>query len=204
MSPILCLATDAIFVKMRGFQSPIYLSSLNNVVLFFCILQKQFTMINNGDLESYILDAIFNGTSWTTGTGTQDFWPFIQRAKIQNMSLQRQQMIAYLQDMENAMSTSLISSAVLAILLLTIAFPYKTMTVVIICKNTRFWTQINAILALNSIMQVFSSIPLLFFTSGSLFRAIHTYTMESEDLRNIVFYGAFWLVSTTVASSLMW
>ena len=102
------------------------------------------------------------------------------------------------------MTTALISSAAFVIVLLTIAIPYNIITVVIVCKNSRFWTQINAILALNSAMQALSSVPAVFFSSGVLFRAIHTYTMESEDFRSIVVNGVFMVMTTSIASSVMW
>ena len=160
-------------------------------------------MATNMDLDGYLLDAILNGSSWTTGM-TQDFWQLIQSANVQNMSMHKQQAIVYLRDMENAMTTSLIYSAVFIIVLLTIAIPYNIITVVIVCKNSRFWTQINAILALNSAMQALSSVPVVLFSSGVHFRAIHTYTMESEDFRSNVVNGVFLVMTTSIASSVMW
>ena len=160
-------------------------------------------MATNKDLDCYLVDAILNGSSWTTGM-TQEFWQLIQSANVQNMSMHKQQAIVYLRDMENAMATALISSAVLVIVLLTIAIPYNIITVVIVCKNSRFWTQINAILALNSAMQALSSIPVVFGSSGGNFRAIHTYTMESENSQKIVVNGVFLVITTSIASSVMW
>ena len=160
-------------------------------------------MATNKDLDCYFVDAILNGSSWTSGM-TQEFWQLIHSANVQNMSMHKQQAIEYLRDMENAMTTALISSAAFVIVLLAIAIPYNIITVVIVCKNSRFWTQINAILALNSAMQALSSVPVVFFSSGGHFRAIHTYTMESEDFRSIVVNGAFLFGTTSIASSVMW
>ena len=153
------------------------------------------------DLDSFIKDAIFNGSSWTTGV-TQEFWKLIEMADVRNMALHNQRTIVFLRDMEGAMSMTLISHAVLVIVLLTIAIPYNTMTAVVICKDSKFWTQINAILALNSALQALTSIPFVFFNAGGhLLGAIPTY---SEDVQKIIMQLSRWVVMTSIECSLMW
>ena len=91
-------------------------------------------------------------------------------------------------------------SACFTIYHLLLAIPFNLMSILTIAKSPQLWTQINAVLVANSIIQLCSSLLVCVTGWGALAKEL-----DGQSIDDDLWYEAFWLVTaSSIRSGFNW